>query len=323
MHSRADTANALRPDPCLARIAPAQNQLDAAKHSSRAPGIGDRTAVHFGFNAQMAFNTSHWIDYDTCHTFLLCLLLYFLGSWGSPHAVPDCARDAMDGCCSRDRRSDPDPDLPGADVCSKSRHIRETFIKWRFSLPEVVPSAADAAMARLHGPTGAIVKAHGRAVERCLRAFAPHLVEAPATPVSFVTPLLHVAAGVEVSTPLALIVDDASISKERPVVLIHRWQLPEREVVHQHRRGIRRILRASTQVDDLGLRHGLRNAHGAGGIRRRTHQPAVPGASSSRNRCRCIGANVFRDGECRLAGDSAVHPVIGKRDRAFHYRQVL
>src|SRR5579864_4649276 len=307
MHSRADTANALRPDPCLTRIAPAQNQLDAAKHSSRAPGIGDRTAVHFGFNAQMAFNTSHWIDYDTCHTPLLCLLLCFLGPWSSPQAVPDCARDAMDHSCSRDRRREPDPDLSSADIGSKSRYIRETFIKRRLGLPEVVSSAADAAMARLHGPARAVVKAYRRAVERRLRAFAPHLVKAPATPVPLVAPLLHIAASTEVSPPLALIVDDASISKERPVVLIQCRQFTERQVVNQNRRSIRRILRASAQVDDLGFRYSLRNAHGAGRIRRSTHQPAVPGAGSSRNRCCCVRANLFRDRERRLAGNSAVH----------------
>ena len=75
VHHGAHAADALRPDPGLARIAPLQDQLDAAKHRARTPGIGDLAAVHLGFNAQMAFNASDWIDYDACHTLLLCLLL--------------------------------------------------------------------------------------------------------------------------------------------------------------------------------------------------------------------------------------------------------
>src|SRR5215472_15971160 len=146
MHSGADTANALGPDPCLTRIAPPQDQLNPAKHCSRAPGIGDRAAIHFGFNAQVALNASHWIDYDARHTLLLGLFLYFLGPGFSPHAVSNRARNAVDNSSPSNRCCEADADLSRSDVCPKPWHGRETFVKRRFGLPKVVAAAADAAM---------------------------------------------------------------------------------------------------------------------------------------------------------------------------------
>src|SRR5579864_3940990 len=202
-------------------------------------------------------------------TLLLCLLSQFFGRWGGPHSVADRAGDAMDNRCTSDRGRYPNADLPGSDVCSESRNIRQTFVKWRLRLPEVVASTPDTSMPRLDRPTGCVIEAHRRAVERCLRTFAPHLVEAPAAPVSLVAPLLHVATSVKMSTALALIMDDPSIRKERPIVLIDCRQLAEGQVMHQHSRCIHRILWASAQVDDFGLGHSFRNAHCAGGIRAR------------------------------------------------------
>src|SRR5450755_3458933 len=159
----------------------------------------------------MAFNASHWIDYDACHTLLLCLLLWFLGPGCGPPAVSNCAGDSMNDSRSSYSRRDPDADLPGTDVCPESRNVRQPLVERRLGLPEVVPAAADAAVPGLHRPARAVVESHGRAVERCFRAFAPHLVEAPPLAMAFVAPLLCIASGIVMRTPLALVVDDPPI----------------------------------------------------------------------------------------------------------------
>src|ERR1039458_4031076 len=243
----------------------------------------------------MAFNASHWIDYDACHTVLLCLLLWFFGPRCGPHAVSNRAGDSMNDSRSRYSRCDPDADLLGTDVCPESRNVRQPLVERRLGLPEVVPATADAAVPGLHRPARAIVESHGRAVERCFRAFAPHLVEAPPPAIALVPPLLWVASSIIMRPPLALVVDDPPIGKQRTVVLIHRRQLAECEVVHQHRGRVRRILRAAAQVDDLGLRHRLRNPYRSCRIRGPRPQPAIPGARSSRDRCRCVRTNFLRD----------------------------
>ena len=47
----ADAADALRPDPGLARIAALQDHLDAAEHGSGTPGIGYLSSIDVGFDA--------------------------------------------------------------------------------------------------------------------------------------------------------------------------------------------------------------------------------------------------------------------------------
>src|ERR1039458_662990 len=71
MDRGAHTADALRPDPGLAGIAAAQDQLDPAEHGSRTPGIGHGATIDFRFDAQMAFNTGHRVNHDACHRLLL------------------------------------------------------------------------------------------------------------------------------------------------------------------------------------------------------------------------------------------------------------
>ena len=67
MHRCADTADALRPDPCFARVTAPQNQFDAAKHRARAPGVCHRASVHLSLNTQVTFDTSDGIDYNARH----------------------------------------------------------------------------------------------------------------------------------------------------------------------------------------------------------------------------------------------------------------
>src|SRR6516225_3759809 len=109
-------------------------------------------------------------------------------------------------------------------------------------------------MSGFYRPTGLIVPAHVGAVEGGLRAFAAHLVEAPAFAVSFVSPLLDVPAGVVVSAALALIVNDPAVSKQGTVILVRSRKLTKSKIVHQHSDRIRRILWAARHINDVDSR---------------------------------------------------------------------
>ena len=63
----AHAADALGKCPGVARIATAQDQLDAAKHRGRRPCLRDGAAVDFGFDAQMALDPGYRIDNDVGH----------------------------------------------------------------------------------------------------------------------------------------------------------------------------------------------------------------------------------------------------------------
>ena len=65
MHQGANTADALREGPCLARVAPLENEFDTANHRARTVGAGNRpVAARFGLDAQMALDPGDGIDND-------------------------------------------------------------------------------------------------------------------------------------------------------------------------------------------------------------------------------------------------------------------
>src|ERR1039457_6194437 len=106
MDRGAHTADALRPDPGLAGIAAAQDQLDPAEHGSRTPGIGHGATIDFRFDAQMAFNTGHRVNHDACHRLLLSFPRRLIARrrWycagHDPRAVTNSANDPMDNGCA-------------------------------------------------------------------------------------------------------------------------------------------------------------------------------------------------------------------------------
>src|SRR6266568_2128616 len=98
---------------------------------------------------------------------------------------------------------------------AKAADVRQRLIERRHGIPEAGLRAADTAMPDADGPVRAIVPLDGRAVIVSGRAFAPHLVETPALPVPFITPLLHKLAGIVVRTARAIIVNAVAVGKQR------------------------------------------------------------------------------------------------------------
>jgi hypothetical protein len=65
VHQRAHAADALREGPGLARVAPLQDELDAAHHRARAPGAADAAVGRgLGLDAQVALDAGDGVDDD-------------------------------------------------------------------------------------------------------------------------------------------------------------------------------------------------------------------------------------------------------------------
>ena len=64
---RADTARPLGEHPGVARITFAQDQLEAAEHRSRAPGVADRASFHLDLDPEVSFDAGHRVDGDPGH----------------------------------------------------------------------------------------------------------------------------------------------------------------------------------------------------------------------------------------------------------------
>src|SRR5919109_1157584 len=72
VHGGAHPADALREDPRLARIAAAQDRLDAAPHRARRPGVLHLPPVDLEVDAQVPFDAGDGVDGDArAHVFSL------------------------------------------------------------------------------------------------------------------------------------------------------------------------------------------------------------------------------------------------------------
>src|ERR1035441_3030445 len=194
MDGGAHAADALRPDPGLARVAAAQDQFDTTEHGSRTPGIGDRTTIDFCLDAQMAFNTGHRVNYDACHWLLL--------------SFPRRLTARRRWYCSGDR-----PHLAGGYVGAEARNCGQPVVERRAGIPEAVRGAAQTAVTGLHRPAYTIIPTYRGTIESRLRTLAAHFVQTPAPAMAFVIPFLNVTTSVIVGAPLTLVMDDASVGE--------------------------------------------------------------------------------------------------------------
>lgn len=218
-----------------------------------------------------------------------------------------------------DRADDRQADLLGRGVHAEALHVGDLLVERARGRPEVLRTTADAAGAGLDGPARPAVEAHVRAVHGGGRAFAAHLVEAVALAVPLVAPLFDELPGVEVRPPLTLVVDQVPVREQRPAVLVERRHLPEGEEVDEDGDGVRRVVRAAAEVDDLGSRHHVLHALAAG--RPVLDEAAVPGARADRERRASVPGHLADEVQCRASADRA--EALAGRDGALDHRDVL
>src|SRR5208337_3020250 len=228
MNRGANSADALRPNPRFAGVATAEDQLNAAEHCSGTPGIGDRAAFHLGLDAQMALDAGHGIYNNACHKSLLGLdgliwfgFLVFRGPGFPARAIANRAGDSVNDGCAGDGTCQDQANLSGGDIHAEARYLRQALIERRLGIPEAVRGTGEATVSGFHGPTGLVVPTHVRAVEVSLRPFTAHFVETPSPAMSFVSPFLDISSGIVIGAALALVVDDAAVSEQWAVILIH------------------------------------------------------------------------------------------------------
>src|SRR6185369_11997016 len=107
------------------------------------------------------------------------------------------------------------------------------------------------------------------------RALAPHLVEAMPLAVGLVAPFLDILSGIKVPTSLAVVMNPLAECKERSAETVDSRKLLEEEEVHDCRRKIVRIQRATGNVQHCGARHGFLDADSSGRIRSCCRNSAV------------------------------------------------
>src|ERR1019366_4061036 len=127
--------------------------------------------------------------------------------------------------------------------------VREPLIERRHRVPEIRFGATDTRMAAANRPVGTLVPAHLRAVLRGRGPLAAHLVEAMALAMRLIAPAFHILPGIEVRSPLTIVVDGLAIGKERTPILIERRPSFQGQVVYDQRGDVLCIGRTSRHVN--------------------------------------------------------------------------
>ena len=134
-------ADALGESPSVARIAAAQDDLDAAKHRGRGPRVFDGAAVDFRFDAKMTLDPRDRVDDDVRHfSGFPWSSIEESGPWRCRTAwTTPWATTARCGDAGETEAHGVDP---AADI--ESGHIGKTSVERRHRVPEVRLGAADA-----------------------------------------------------------------------------------------------------------------------------------------------------------------------------------
>ncbi len=171
-------------------------------------------------------------------------------------------------------------------------------------------------------PARPVVPPHHRAVEGSLRPLASHLVKAIPAARAIVVPAFHETAGIEIGAPLALVVDDVAVRKQRALMGVQRRHPAVSQPIDQQRGGVGGVVRTAAHVHQIQVRDGFPYADRAGGVRRRPLRAAIERTGADGDYRRGIPANLLRDIQSRAAADRAISGVAGG-NRTFHDRQVF
>src|SRR3954447_15754688 len=96
MDRGAHAAYALGDGPCVTRVAPDEDLLEAADHGTGAECVRDDAVLHHCFYAQVAFNTSYGIDNNSWHSSSRFLLIFGV-NFGNHLLLADIGDDGVSG----------------------------------------------------------------------------------------------------------------------------------------------------------------------------------------------------------------------------------
>jgi hypothetical protein len=132
-------------------------------------------------------------------------------------------------------------------------------------------------------------------------------------------PFLHEQPGVAVRAPLTLIMDRVAIGEQRTVVLIKCWHRAERQIMHQHRDRVRRIVRTTPEVHDIRTRYDVLDSLPSGRTMR--DEPAVPRTRVHGKGGLGVARDLTDEIERRAPADRA--EPLARRDRSLDHADVL
>jgi hypothetical protein len=201
--------------------------------------------------------------------------------------------------------------------------VWQPFVERRHGIPELPLGASDARMASPDRPARPHVPLDDGARREAGRALAARPVQAPSPSRRFVVELLDELPGVEMSSPLTLIVDPLPVREQRPTVDIQLGDSSKREEVHDGGSHHVRDRRAARDVHDRFVAHDIGHADGAGRIRIRGLDVPPVRAGTDRDYRGGTGGRFLENLLRRASADRRVDPVVLQRHRTRHDQDVL
>src|SRR6266702_6095244 len=207
-------------------------------------------------------------------------------------------------------------DLVGGRLDAETGNVRQTVVQRPHGIPELRFGTTGAAVTGTDRPAGLFVIPLGRAVVERGRPLAPHLVEAEPLAMGIITPMLDILSGVEMRTPLAVVVNALAVCEQRAPLTVQRRNFAEHQVMYYRGGQVICVARAAGAVDDGSARHRIPDADSAGRIGHGGGNTAKGSAGSDSDCRRGAAADPPDDIQMRLAAGAAVDSVILHRNGA-------
>ncbi len=142
-------------------------------------------------------------------------------------------------------------------------------------------------------------------------------------PVGIVAPYLHVLAGVEVGSPLAIVVDPLAVGEQGPSLAVRVWKLAEGQVVDKGGGQVVRVEGTAGEIDYPGARYRVLHTHRTGRVRSGCRNAAAGRAGAHGNSGEGVAAHLTGHGKGRFSSHAAVDAAVLQGYGPFHHGNVL